>query len=347
MTRNKQYCRMFGAPLALLVMLVLMSFTSSETASAGSPTAPKKEVAKLAKVTERIIHFPPQSLGGLYVVPKVTKAMLYGENELAVAKDTVKIKIPAGYELYLRANATLLENPSELDKLPPDCLDCLEFRSALFNLDDEQFGTKLLSHVNKLTGLRVLKITALEPDDVGVSSLKSMKKLQILNVNVGRLEGSCLKDLQTLPDLEELDISDNPLNLNNFAYIAKFPALKHLEAHRCRLNKGAIQQISKCSTLSDLNLSGNPMVQDDCAEYLSKMPNLQVLDLTSTKMTGRGLKQLQNLKNLQYIAITSSLISPEALIDIHKALPHTHIEMKGPSAAVTKENRSIFAPVTK
>ena len=346
MTRNKQYCHVIGTLLALLVM---MSFTSSETASAGSSssTAPKKDVAKLPKVTERIIHFPPQSLGGLYVVPKVCNAMLYGEKEIAVAKDTVKIKIPAGYELYLRANATLLENPSELDKLPPDCLDCLEFRSALFNVDDEQFGTKLLSHVNKLTGLRVLKVTALEPDDIGVSSLKSMKKLQILSVNVGRLEGSCLKDLQTLPALEELDISDNPVNLNNFAYIAKFPALKHLEAHRCRLNKGAIQQISKCSTLSDLNLSGNPMVQDDCAEYLNKMPNLQLLDLTSTKMTGHGLKQLQNLKKLQYIAITSSLISPEALIDIHKALPHTHLELKGPSAPVTKENRSIFAPLTK
>jgi hypothetical protein len=345
MNLNKRSRYSIGIPFALLI---LMTCTSGLIASAGrAVSSPSKNAPKPAKVTERTLHFPEQSFGGLYVIPKATWGILYGEPEVAVAKDTVKLKIPAGYEVLLRANTALLQNPAELDKWTPDGIDCLEIKSALFSLGDEQFGTKVLSHVCKLTGLRIFRATALEPDDIGISVLRSLKKLETLSINVGKLDGSCLKDLQTLPKLKDLDISDNPINLNNLSYIPKFPALKHLELHRCKLNKGAIQTLSKCSTLENLNLSGNPLVRDDCCEYLAKLPNLMIMDLTGTQITAHGLMKLQGLKNLRSVTISSSFVAPDARSDLQKALPNTQIILKGTANEVTKDMNRIFAPLPK
>jgi Leucine-rich repeat (LRR) protein len=335
-----------GIPLAIVV---LITCTSCLLASASKTTssAAKSVVPKAPKVVERTLHCSDRSFGGLYVIPKVQAGLLYGQQELAVAKDTVKLKVPEGYEILLRGNTALLQNPAALDKWAPDTIDVLEIKSALFSIGDEQFGTRVFSHVNKLTGLRILRAAALEPDDIGVSSLKTLKKLEILSINIGKLDGSCLKDLQTLPALTDLDISDNAINLNNLSYLAKFPVLKHLEMHRCKLNKAAIQQISKCSTLEDLNLSGNSLVRDDCCEYLAKLPNLKIMDLQETQITGHGLLQLQGLKKLKEIVITSSFVSPDARVELHKAMPNTAIVLKSSSLTLNKDMNRIFAPLPK
>jgi Leucine-rich repeat (LRR) protein len=193
----------------------------------------------------------------------------------------------------------------------------------------------------------VLKAMALEPDDIGVSSLKSLKKLEMLSVNVGKLDGTCLKDLQKLPALTDLDISDNPINLNNLSYIPKFPVLRHLEMHRCKLNKEAVQQVSKSSTLADLNFSGNPGVRDDCCEYLARMPNLMVMDLTGTQITGHGLLQLKASKKLRTIFINRSFVSPDAMVELKEALPNTTIVLKSSSLTLDKDMSRIFAPLPK
>ena len=335
-----------GIPLALLVLMTCTSCLLASASKTKTSTA-KNVVPKAPKVVERTLHFSDQSFGGLYVIPKVQSGYLYGQQELAVAKDTVKLKVPEGYEVLLRGNTTLLQNPTALDKWAPDIIDALDIKSALFSIGDEQFGTRLFSHVNKLTGLRILRTPALEPDDIGVSSLKSLKKLEMLSINIGKLDGSCLKDLQTLPALTDLDISDNALNLNNLSYLAKFPVLRHLELHRCKLNKAAIQQISKCTTLTDLNLSGNPLVRDDCCEYLAKLSNLTIMDLQGTQITGHGLLQLQGLKKLKGVVITSSFVSADARVELHKAMPNTAIVLKSSSLTLNKDMSRIFAPLPK
>ena len=335
-----------GMTFALLAVMTCASHSSvfaAKTSTSDSLTS----TLKTPKVTQRVLHFPEESFGGLYLISRGNEGNAYGEQEVAVAKGTVKLNVPTGREVLLRANITLLKNPAELDKWSPDGIDSLELKSALLNLGDEQFGTKIFSHVKNLTGLRALRATALEPDDIGVSSLKALKKLEIMSLNVGRLEGSCLKDLQTLPALKDLDISDNPIDLNNLSYIEKFPALKHLGLHRCKINKTAMQHISKCSTLEDLNLTGNPEVADDCCDYLCKMPSLQIMDLVGTKITARGLMKFQGSRNLRTVYISDSAVATDAIGELRRALPHTNIVLKNVRQSPSKDLNRIFAPLPK
>jgi hypothetical protein len=344
--RRREIARLSLAAVTLIAVHQII--TSHENVLAGNPPAPRKKAPdKTAKVTERIIHFPAQSLGGLYVISKQNWGGVYDAREVAVAKGIVRLQIPPGSEVLLRANAGLMQHVEALDAVSPDSIECLDIRTALFNLEDEQFGNKLLGHISRLTGLRILRIMGLEPDDAGISLLKNLKKLELLQTNVGKLDGSCLKDLQTLPHLQELDISDNPINLKNLSCIGNFRELSHLEMHRCKLNKEAMQQISKCSTLTNLNLSGNPNVNDECAEHLRKMQNLTTLDLQSTKLTAHGLLQLHNLKNLRYVAISSGFVSPESLANLRKAMPNVNFQVKGASSPVSKDTDRIFAPMPK
>jgi hypothetical protein len=316
------------------------AFAAKKTSSSSANSMPT-----IPKVTQRILHFPEQSFGGLYVIPKGNTGTLYGEPEVAVAKGSVKLSIPAGSEVLLKANPTLLQNPAELDKWSPDIIDCLDIKSAFLNVGDEQFGTKVLSHVKKLTGLRILRAPALEPDDIGVSALKALKKLEVLALNIGMLDGSCLKDLQTMPALGDLDLSDNQININNLSYIEKFPVLKQLGLHRCRLNKAAIQLISKSSTIEGLNLGDNSGVRDDSCDYLCKMPSLSILDLVGTQVTTHGLIKLGSSKSLRKIYLSNAQISSEALSELKKALPRVDIIVK--KTAPTKETSRIFAPLPK
>ena len=237
--------RLRGASLVIMTSMAL-----AWQATPASPNETSKGKSKLSpKIIERTMKFPDTSLGGLYVIQIANSGLIYGEKEAAVAKGIVKLQVPPGSEILLRGNSNLLQKPNLLDSLAPNCIDCLEIKGAFFDLDDEQFANKMLLRVSKLTGLNKLRVTALEPDDAGMSVLKSLKKLTLLSVTVGRIEGACLKDLQTLPLLNDLDISDNPIKLDNLKYIGSFPSLKHLGLHRCKIDDDAVTDQSRNAQL--------------------------------------------------------------------------------------------------
>lgn len=69
--------------------------------------------------------------------------------------------------------------------------------------------------------------------------------------------------------------------------------------------KPAMPFIAKLAGIDTLNLSASN-IDDDQVVYLNQMPNLKTLDLSSTRLTGRGLAKLKRLKELESLRFGSN-----------------------------------------
>ncbi|TYH49598.1 hypothetical protein ES332_D10G147900v1 [Gossypium tomentosum] len=111
-------------------------------------------------------------------------------------------------------------------------------------------------------------------------------------------------------ELRSLDLSYNDLvgvvENEGFGKLSKLRHLENLDLSYNRLNDSTLSSLSKVSTLKSLNLSGNvlftgPHQTNAHLKWLSKLGNLETLDLSETKMKNNllhlgGLSSLTTLK---------------------------------------------------
>ncbi|KAB2009000.1 hypothetical protein ES319_D10G138000v1 [Gossypium barbadense] len=111
-------------------------------------------------------------------------------------------------------------------------------------------------------------------------------------------------------ELRSLDLSYNDLvgvvENEGFGKLSKLRHLENLDLSNNRLNDSTLSSLSKISTLKSLNLSGNvlftgPHQTNAHLKWLSKLGNLETLDLSVTKMKNNllhlgGLSSLTTLK---------------------------------------------------
>ena len=334
-----------AACLASVAMTMPMhvSAKAKDKSAKSTPAAPI--VAKPPKVETRTIQFADRSVGGLYLVPKMQAGNPYGVREFAVAKGKVTVAVPENMEIVLRSNANLINEPQLLDGLADAKIDCLEIKAVF--LDDESAGTgdKILEHVKRLTELKRLIIPELGPSDKALSKLKTLKKLQALTCAIGISKGDCFKDMQEMPELTELDISDNLIKSTNYQYIEKFPKLQRLILFRVGLNDEGLKHVVKCSTINNLTIGGNRDITGKSLSYLLQLKDLAILDLTGTTITPADLVQLRVLKHLWRVYASQKYFTPVAVASLAKTLPGVQILVDSPVKPVSKELGRIFAPL--
>jgi hypothetical protein len=68
--------------------------------------------------------------------------------------------------------------------------------------------------------------------------------------------------------------------------------------------KHLVDEIAGCPVLVSLNLSENRKVTDDGIEYLTKLPKLTELNLSSCDITNEGLLPLQSLSHLRRLNLS-------------------------------------------
>jgi len=209
-----------------LLMICSLSATAHERVHRKITDATShKPVSESGSVT-RTIQFPNVSIGGLYKLPAIYEGVQQDIDEFAIARGPMTVQIPKDSELLLRGNANLLGKPELLDALKEGAIDCIELKAFLIDEDVLGQGDRILSHVAKLTGLKVLIVRTPIFSDTGLSYFSTMKSLRKISASAGIVRGACFKDLRSMPELKILVLSDNSLlKTEYFHYLAQFPKL--------------------------------------------------------------------------------------------------------------------------
>ena len=98
--------------------------------------------------------------------------------------------------------------------------------------------------------------------------------------------------------------------------VAKIQHLSRLRMRGTDVNEDDLAVLAGMKNLQDLDLSQNPTVTDAGIAALSGLENLRVLDLTSTSVTGTGLKDRSDMVSLYQLNLTDCPVTDESLAAI-------------------------------
>ncbi len=114
-------------------------------------------------------------------------------------------------------------------------------------------------------------------------NLSGLRNLKHLNLNGTGTTSGRLSWIRSLTKLEHLDVSYNPLGESDTAAIAKLPNLQHLSMRSCSLYMQSISKLanddSRLTKITYLDLSRNTVAHDDLKEIAWRMEKLEDLHL--------------------------------------------------------------------
>jgi Leucine-rich repeat (LRR) protein len=143
--------------------------------------------------------------------------------------------------------------------------------------------------------------------------------------------------LAASPNLEKsivnLDLSNLDLGNDVFSALKPFRKLQNLDcSNNQRIDGGAFPALAQLDTVNQLSLASTN-ISDKDLENLVKMQQLVVLDLSNTKVTLLGLRQLKKLKNLCALCMgkqVPSAYEQTLKADFEKSNPHCKIILTDP-----------------
>lgn len=100
-----------------------------------------------------------------------------------------------------------------------------------------------------------------------------------------------LQKLNTLIELESLSLNGVPAGPNSLKVLSCYPKLRILGLSSTSVDLAGIESVKSCP-LKTLNIGRCPYIDDRCAKVLGQMKSLHWLELSYTKVTAEGLRNL-------------------------------------------------------
>lgn len=186
-------------------------------------------------------------------------------------------------------------------------------------LEGTPLSDKGIPYILKLKKLKSLSIGDTEVTDEGLRLLSSSRTLKDINITLGRcitndgikylgemkqlkmisfpnskaLTGDCFPYLSNLRKLIHINAKGIPSTPENISALENLPRLWMLVLADCNLKDAHIEELSKCSSLGVLNISGSD-ITDKSLPYLAKLTSLRRLALKDCpKLSEEGVNELQ------------------------------------------------------
>jgi hypothetical protein len=150
-----------------------------------------------------------------------------------------------------------------------------------------------------------------EMTDESLKHVAALPMLEWLEIGGGKVTAAGLGALKDCRTLRRLYLHDLPLGKDPLTWLADLP-LEALSLQRTGVAGGAIQALKAPGSLTVLNLSENPLTDEDLAA-VSRFTNLEVLALQSTKVTGAGLSHLKGMARLNVLNLENCRIADSDL----------------------------------
>jgi hypothetical protein len=350
--RLRKVWRLFMCSFASLALSSSLVPAYAQSVNKESQSTAKASTSAIADTAhERVLHFPAQSIGALEIFPAgyvpedvrmEPTRVVFPQSRLA-ASGTVKIA--AGQFVHFRPSAKFFADPTVLNAIPPDGIDKIDMQFIpMFDEDDGLFP-KAMTSVLRLTGLRFLNLNRSDATDKDVSRITCLKELLGVSAFAVPLDGSCIKELATLPKLKGLRIGNTTLNKDYLKYLPKFPKLVWLSLDGLMLHDQDIEYVSQCTQLTSLSLNRD-MVTDACIPLLAKLTNLTMLDLRNTYVTDAGALKLRHLK-LKILGLPATGLGRAQAQALTGAFPATRLILEKRGSIKNEDYTTIFAPITR
>ena len=234
---------------------------------------------------QRILRFPHRrSVGTLFVAPLSQPEeweLLSQVRGLIVNPDNHPIKwewleeargrvmVPTGVKLKLKISGRGSGSLSALETLAADDVHTLDLsRSEITDVS--------LSHVQHLTGLKVLELTATNITDEGLVPLHNLVNLQGLGLSHCQLTGQGLTNLQRLKDLRELWLSGAKLNDAELDHIQTFTSLVQLGLSGTEITDKGLPKLATLSRLTRVYLFNTPVTLEGTKNLRHLSPSCRV-----------------------------------------------------------------------
>ena len=229
-------------------------------------------------------------------------------------------------------------------------------------LDDD-----CIQHLNQFPLLTHLDVTVYSED--AIRRLAGLTQIRELGIDIAAdLKGEPLDVMATMPNLEDVRISNGDLRWSEVAKLARIPKLRRLALDSRRslaADPEGFQELSAFSNLktllladmsfSDPALSQLPLLpeveelavlrcnlSDEGVRKLAEFPRLKALYLANTPtITDAAFAHLKALDALEELNVVSCNVTAEAVLSLSKALPKCRITY-GPEA-----NPVVIEPVAE
>lgn len=140
-----------------------------------------------------------------------------------------------------------------------------------------------------------------------------MRRLQELKLTRSTVKSSWLSHITSLP-LISLGLSGTPITDKAIKHILKIRSLQSLEIGDTEITDEGLKMLSASGSIQNLSLSVGRRITNDGIKYVSKMPQLRVLELDdAVSLDGKCLAYLRESKHLQYLNLENMKLTREDL----------------------------------
>jgi Leucine-rich repeat (LRR) protein len=200
---------------------------------------------------------------------------------------------------------------------PPTGLDLARARDLK---DSDLVLLKALPSLEKLTFYDNDGVT-----DDGLANLKALTKLTELKLTNIRVSGKGLAHLEGLTELESLHLGNTPVTDDDLAHLKGLKKLKVLHLYNTNITGAGLKHLSELSRLEYLHLSRNNALTDEGMKHLPALAGLRQLYLEHTGITDKSVEILKPLKKLEFLDVTDTKITDKGLKDLQDSLPKVQI----------------------
>jgi hypothetical protein len=132
--------------------------------------------------------------------------------------------------------------------------------------------------------------------------------------------------ISAIPRLERIALRHDHQERHDLSVLMNMPNLSYLDLYGMASDASELKGLEKLPKLTDLNLVGTG-VGDEITSTLANCPILRAVAMNG--VTDEGLLPLHRCKQLRFLNLRASDISPAALKQLRNALPLCNINVKG------------------
>jgi hypothetical protein len=164
-----------------------------------------------------------------------------------------------------------------------------------------------------------IELNRTEITDAGLAHLAAWK-LKKIGAEGTKITAAGLRHLQK-SELTWLDLANTPIGDDALALAGQCPKLRTLKVAGTKISDEGLATLQGLKHLESLDLMGCANVTDKGIAALPRLPRLNALWLSGTKITDAGLVELAKLSELGDVWLFNTAVTERGLKDLQKALP--------------------------
>lgn len=188
-------------------------------------------------------------------------------------------------------------------KYTPDA-DALDYRGYKLSLA----GFAELAKMDRLTSLDLSLSSA---NDEAMKSLKGMKSLGELKLDMTEVSDQGIKAIQHLP-IASCDLGETKISDQVFDYLRNMRKLTSLSLEGTRIDDAGLGGLAQLKELRRLDLSKTP-ITDHGLTCLADVAKLKQIRLADTQISDQGLPQLAEIRSLDALDLQGTKITDTGL----------------------------------